>query len=77
MGSFQWDAYKRHQHVSPYGEGYNPGFRFGMKLYNNRGAGSNGMDGDNHHMGLTSIEGGSDHETRPRNVYVNYIIKVI
>ena len=71
VGSYQVDQFASHQHISPWGETpsqYSPPWgTYGSSLL-----GSGNSDYDNT-WGLTSPTGGN--ETRPKNAYVNYIIK--
>ena len=73
VGSYQTDIFGSHSHISPYGEntGSDGDYPWGYYGGNNL-PGSSGTDGDNV-WPYTSPTGGA--ETRPRNIYVNYIIK--
>jgi hypothetical protein len=64
VGSYQADMFASHSHILPWGYGYfaPPGGGYQMGIIN---AGFNGF--------ATNPQGGT--ETRPKNVYVNYIIK--
>lgn len=75
VGSLQYSAFQNHFHISPYGENGITDFRFGQHNYgDDRKRGASGTDTDNQSHGYTSPAGDSS-ETRPINVYVNYIIK--
>lgn len=75
VGSNQGSAFGRHQHVSGFAEGFSYDSRFGMTgPYPPSGGSAGSIDFDNTFHPSTSGEGGST-ETRPVNVYVNYMIK--
>jgi hypothetical protein len=66
VGSYQSDELKSHNHKQ--------GDRIGSQNVGNIAAGGlNGITDNNNSLTYTSLTGGS--ETRPKNVYVNYIIK--
>jgi len=65
VGSYQADAFQAHTHTLAWGNGY-PGFSGGPYEVPIVNAGFNGFQ---------TTSAGNSSETRPKNVYVNYIIK--
>lgn len=69
LGSYQKDAFKSHQHATPFFNGDSVWGREPNSGESIAGAGQN----SSYPKSLTKENGGS--ETRPKNAYVNYIIK--
>lgn len=69
VGSYQGDAFGTHQHFG-FGESFDD-WALGIQDSNKQGS-KGSMDSNNHYYGTTKAGG---NETRPKNIYVYYIIK--
>ncbi|WP_438481282.1 tail fiber protein [Oleiharenicola lentus] len=73
VGSYQPDQLASHNH--DYGDIYHSEYRGSISLPDNRGSGDTDGDNTGYEIGRTTgARGGS--ETRPKNVMVNYIVKL-